>query len=278
MASRIFWGLILAVPFLFLVLQSLPLILVCFAIVHFIAHLEFTGLTSEFSISHRVFHGLLATLIWLLLALGLAHQLPAQLALVVLALAAIAYLAGAAICFDLDRDYRSWLQMLSALLLITLPLAFIPAVAGWPVRFPCLLLLLGASWGADTGAIFAGKMCGRTLICPRLSPKKTLEGLCGGAVSAGLIYLGAGLLYSSTASGLLLTLQPRYVGLGLLFLLGVALSLLGFFGDLVFSLYKRTARRKDYGAVIPGHGGVLDRFDSMLFVAPGLFVLCWSLI
>jgi phosphatidate cytidylyltransferase len=150
-------------------------------------------------------------------------------------------------------------------------------VADWPGRFPWLLLLLGASWGADTGAIFAGKFFGRTLICPRLSPKKTLEGLLGGALAAGLIYVGSGLLYSGAAGWLSLTAQPDIAGLALLFLLGVALSLLGFFGDLVFSLYKRTARRKDYGAVIPGHGGVLDRFDSMVFVAPGLFLLCWAL-
>jgi phosphatidate cytidylyltransferase len=71
--------------------------------------------------------------------------------------------------------------------------------------------------------------------------------------------------------------QLDWLLLIILFLIGAGISLIGMFGDLLFSLYKREEGIKDYGDTIPGHGGVLDRFDSMIFVAPVLYLVCYSL-
>lgn len=278
MAKRLIWGLALAVPFLFLTLQSLPWILLCFAVVHLIAQLEFCSLLGELSIGQRSIHCLLSTALWLLLSWCLLERCPAASAVLGLVVIVFAYTIGAVFLHEKGRDSGSYLQLLSSLLVITLPLSFIPAVVTWPGQFPYYLLLIGASWGADSGAIFAGKLCGRTLVTPHLSPGKTLEGVIGGALTAGLIFCGAGVLYSTAAPWLSLPAgEPAWPLFAVLLLWGAALSLLGFFGDLVYSLYKRRGQLKDYGRSIPGHGGVLDRFDSMAFVAPALFIFCWML-
>jgi len=255
----------------------LALILLCFAAVHFIAQLEFSALLVDLSAGHRVMHAFLSTLVWLLLSLVLLDRLSATLGLLALVAIAVAYAIGALLLYEGQSDYQRWLRLLNSLLLVTLPLAFVAAVVAWPGGFPYYLLLIGASWGADTGAIFSGKLCGRTPVSPRLSPRKTLEGVIGGALTAGLIFSGAGLLYATAAPWATVSQLPSWLLLAVLLLWGAALSLLGFFGDLVFSLYKRGSQLKDYGRVIPGHGGVLDRFDSMAFVAPALFIFCWLL-
>lgn len=277
MASRVIWGLLLVVPFLFLTMQSLPWILLCFAVIHFAAQLEFSALGVELGIGQRIVHAGLSTAVWLILSLVLLNRLPAALALLALTAIAFGYAIRTLLLYEGQRDYQRWLRLLNSLLLVTLPLAFATAVAAWPGGFPYYLLLIGASWGADTGAIFAGKLCGRTPVSPRLSPGKTLEGAIGGALTAGLIYAGAGWLYSGAAPWETASQLPEWLLVAVLLLWGAALSLLGFFGDLVFSLHKRVSQIKDYGKSIPGHGGVLDRFDSMLFVAPALFIFCWIL-
>ena len=111
------------------------------------------------------------------------------------------------------------------------------------------------TWIADTGAFFVGSTLGRHKLWPRLSPKKTWEGLAGGSAAA---------IIAAPLLGMwLLGLNPWY---GLL--LGVLIAAAGPFGDFAMSLFKRMAQIKDTGALIPGHGGILDRLDSLLFVFP----------
>lgn len=277
MNSRIIWGFLLAVPFLLFMLQSLPFILIAFGIIHFVAQMEFTALSHGISNLQRIFHATLSTLVWLLISLGIVHQLPGVYTAIALTALLLAYSISAVISYEQNGDYQHYSFLMLALMLITLPMAFIPAIATWPGSFPYLLLLIGASWGADTGAIFAGKLAGRTPLSPRLSPKKTVEGAIGGALAAGLVWLGAGLIYPLTSLWPVSIDQPAWAKLAVVLLVGVGLSLFGMFGDLVFSMYKRSQQIKDYGAIIPGHGGVLDRFDSMLFVAPLLYVICLAL-
>ena len=126
----------------------------------------------------------------------------------------------------------------------------------------CIILTLCGAWLADSGAYFAGTFLGRHKLCPNISPKKTVEGLIGGVVTNGLIFVLLGFGYSKIASG---NIDMNYIAL---FVLGMICALMGLLGDLSASLIKRQTGIKDYGNIMPGHGGVLDRFDSVLFVAP----------
>lgn len=114
---------------------------------------------------------------------------------------------------------------------------------------------------SDGGAYFTGLRFGKHKLAPVVSPNKTIEGALGGLISA----MVGMLIYA-----IVLDLGfPRFkVNYGLAILYGLAGSLAGMFGDLCFSIIKRQTGIKDYGNLIPGHGGVLDRFDSLMMVAP----------
>ena len=133
-----------------------------------------------------------------------------------------------------------------------------------------VLLPLLAAWGADTCALFAGMFFGKHKLAPVVSPKKTVEGAVGGVVGGAVLVLLAALLMNT-----FLDLDmPIWAAL----VLGGAGAGLGEVGDLAFSIIKRQKGIKDYGHIFPGHGGVLDRFDSVLFVAPFaeiLFRIIW---
>ncbi len=112
----------------------------------------------------------------------------------------------------------------------------------------------------DSGAYFAGMYFGRHKLAPVISPKKTIEGAVGGCIAAVLVML----LYT-------LIMQLAFsceVNYGFALIYGIIGSLDDVFGDLMFSVIKRQTGIKDYGRLIPGHGGILDRFDSMMIVAP----------
>jgi phosphatidate cytidylyltransferase len=124
-----------------------------------------------------------------------------------------------------------------------------------------LFLLLLTVMVSDTAQYYSGRAFGRRLLAPAISPKKTIEGAIGGFVCGGalLAILGAWWLPSVPAA--------------LRLLLGVALVALGIAGDLFESMLKRSAGVKDSSALIPGHGGVLDRIDALLFAAPIYYVV-----
>lgn len=119
-----------------------------------------------------------------------------------------------------------------------------------------LLLAIFTTFATDTGAYAVGRLLGRHKLAPRISPGKTIEGSAGGLVAGAV---------AAWALGLLLNLdQPAAAMLAL----GAAASVAGQAGDLAESLIKRSAGVKDMGTIFPGHGGVLDRLDSLLFVIP----------
>lgn len=275
MKTRIIWGLILGVLFLVFTMQSLPWILISFGVIHLIAQLEFATLRKDITSALRVGHAILSTVAWLAISLCLTDVLPDRLALVVLAILMLGYSILAVRSFEVDTGHERFLFLLRAVLLITVPLAFIPALIAAPGSTPAFLLLIGASWGADSGAIFTGKLLGRTPLSPRLSPKKTVEGAAGGLLAAGFIWAMAHMLYAG--SGHLPTTGDGWFQVLAMFIFGAGISLVGMFGDLVFSMYKRIESVKDYGTIIPGHGGFLDRFDSMLFAAPIVYMFSFIL-
>ncbi len=122
-----------------------------------------------------------------------------------------------------------------------------------------LLFALLTTFAADTGAYFTGRLLGRRPLAPTISPRKTQEGAVGGLVWA----VGVALLL-----GLVLDLQA---GAWVQGLLGLLVALLALAGDLVESKFKRAAGVKDAGGIIPGHGGVLDRLDSVVFTIPVVY-------
>ena len=131
-----------------------------------------------------------------------------------------------------------------------------------------ILLILCFAWGGDTAAYFAGRAFGRHKLAPIVSPHKTVEGAVGGLVGGMLGMVIFRIIFY------LCTLQPLHIG-GCI-LMGLVGALMGQLGDLSFSAIKRQYGIKDYGRLLPGHGGVLDRFDSVLFAAPVLWLMtCW---
>ena len=119
-----------------------------------------------------------------------------------------------------------------------------------------IFFLLCATWLGDTGAYFAGRFFGKRPLLPRVSPNKTVEGVIGGAVAA---MIGCAVVK--------LVALPEMSWIEVL-AMGLVLDLCGVLGDLAESMLKRAWGVKDSGWIMPGHGGILDRVDALLFSAP----------
>lgn len=144
------------------------------------------------------------------------------------------------------------------LLAATCALRQLPGGFGW------LLLACALSWGSDTGAYFAGRAFGRHKLAPLVSPGKTWEGVVGGVLLGTALAFGIRILFSVPIPPLhLAALSPVAAGMGMV-------------GDLSESLLKRSVGVKDSGSIMPGHGGLLDRVDALLFVGP--VVLMYALL
>ena len=127
-----------------------------------------------------------------------------------------------------------------------------------------VLVALGAAWLSDTSAFIVGTLFGKRKLAPKVSPKKTVEGTFGGIViSTGLILL-LGMIYEARLGA-----NVNFLALAVL---SPIFSIVAMLGDLAASAIKREYGVKDFGTIMPGHGGVLDRFDSVLFTLPAVFV------
>jgi phosphatidate cytidylyltransferase len=126
-----------------------------------------------------------------------------------------------------------------------------------PARF-FVFLLVFSTWASDTFAFAVGKMMGKVKLCPEISPGKTREGAWGGFIGTVL-------------TALIFSLIFKYSILAAI-AIGVIIGIMAPLGDLVESILKRTCQIKDSGNIIPGHGGILDRFDSLLFAAPAMYL------
>ena len=133
-----------------------------------------------------------------------------------------------------------------------------------------ILLILCFAWGGDTCAYFAGRAFGKHKQCPVVSPKKTVEGAIGGVLGTMVFGVMATLIYSVAADRMEAFTRSN-IGVSMyviIALLGCVAAVLGIYGDLFASVVKRQCGIKDYGTIFPGHGGILDRFDSVMFIAP----------
>ena len=117
-------------------------------------------------------------------------------------------------------------------------------------------------WMADAGGFFVGASMGRHKLCPEISPKKTVEGAIGGVLFCMISAVALGLIFRFWV------LPGVTVNLYALLIIGFCDAILSIVGDLSFSLIKRHLGIKDYGTIFPGHGGFLDRCDSIIFTAP----------
>ena len=133
-----------------------------------------------------------------------------------------------------------------------------------------VLIAVLSAWVADAGAYFAGTFFGKHKLCPTISPKKTVEGAVGGVLGTMLFGVIITVVYSVVADRTEAFTQSN-IGVSMyliIALLGVVAAVLGIYGDLFASVVKRQCGIKDYGTIFPGHGGILDRFDSVMFIAP----------
>lgn len=152
-----------------------------------------------------------------------------------------------------------------------LMLSFVYLTRMCPQGIYLVWLILISSWGCDTCAYVVGKLIGRKRIFPVLSPKKSLEGCIGGVLGAALI----GGIYGYLMVDKVLPEQHVAWVIAFISAMGAVMSMVG---DLAASAIKRNHNIKDYGKLIPGHGGIMDRFDSMVVTAPMVYFLALLMI
>jgi phosphatidate cytidylyltransferase len=287
--KRIATAVVLIPIVLLLILRApVPLVALVAAGVALVTVQEFLKLTESYGVSPLqwptyIFVGLF----FLLLAVSASGETPQVYALkfvlvvaFVAALAPFIFLTIAMRRAQMSGAYPAAAASSFAFVYIALPLAMLVQLREqWAGAFWLLYLLL-VVWAGDILAYFVGKSLGRHLMAPRISPKKTWEGAAA-SLAASLIVGSLLFTYALQISSFLLRLgliQRRDGLFGLekpelwpIILLTIALNVAAQLGDLVESLIKRGAGVKDSGTILPGHGGMLDRIDALLFAAPVLW-------
>ena len=176
---------------------------------------------------------------------------------------------------------NDWAYTMLSQMYIALPFAMVNVLAfrgvgnGVVYNYLAPLSIFVFLWTNDTGAYLSGSLFGKHKLFPRVSPGKSWEGSIGGGLLVLLVSALVGMYQNSdmheTATELLLTV-PQWMGLGLV------VVFFGTWGDLVESLFKRTIGIKDSGNILPGHGGMLDRFDSSLMAFPATVVYLYTVL
>ena len=228
--------------------KPLPWFTLLVAILGLLAVLEFYNLVT---VSKRPLTYL--GLIWTLLFILSPHFKYEFLTPLLLTSAVILSLIGLLFLPQKEGAFTSWAWTMAGILYVGWLLSYFVALRGLDAGRDWVFLALFTNFGSDTTAFFVGRVLGRHHLAPRISPRKTWEGAIAG---------GFGAIIVSLVLVILLRLPLSY---GQAVLLGLAISVFGQCGDLVESLLKRNMGVKDSGKLMPGHGGILDRLDSVVF-------------
>lgn len=164
--------------------------------------------------------------------------------------------------YDLNDLFSSYF----AVFYIGVCLSFLYLTRVHPWGAYLVWLSIFSSWGCDVCAYLVGMILGKRRVFPEISPKKTLEGCIGGVIGAGVLSL----IYALCVQGYILDLKGEAVIFPIVCMIG---AIIGMFGDLFASAIKRKAGIKDYSNLLPGHGGILDRFDSVILVSPVIYLI-----
>ncbi len=189
----------------------------------------------------------------------------------------IVYLFISELYTKASNPINNWAYTMLSQLYIALPFSMINVVAfrneGGAVVYDYLLPLsiFIFLWTNDTGAYISGSLLGKHKLFPRVSPGKSWEGSIGGGLLVLAVAALVGYIANSNEGGHILSI-PGWMGLGLV------VVFFGTWGDLVESLFKRTIGIKDSGKILPGHGGMLDRFDSSLMAFPAAVVYLYTVL
>ena len=169
--------------------------------------------------------------------------------------------------------YRSEQVMLAffGLFYVTFMLSYVYQIRMLPQGAFIVWLVFICSWGSDTCAYCVGMLIGKHKMAPKLSPKKSIEGAVGGVVGAALL----GAAYAAIMNRIMTGADAGVIQYALICAVGALISMVG---DLAASAIKRNHDIKDYGNLIPGHGGILDRFDSVIFTAPIIYYMAVMLL
>lgn len=161
--------------------------------------------------------------------------------------------------FAKNRYHTSQIALVAALCLYsTNALTNLVVMRAQPTGLLLIILVFVISWGTDTSAYICGRLFGTRRLAPNLSPKKTVEGAVGSVIITVILCVVYGLIVNAFAFA--------EANVGLLALIGLFGNLFAQMGDLIASLFKRHYSIKDFGGIFPGHGGFLDRFDSVIGV------------
>ena len=192
----------------------------------------------------------------------------------------VVYMFIAELYTEAPNPINNWAYTMLSQMYIALPFAMVNVLAfrgvgnGVVYNYLAPLSIFVFLWTNDTGAYLSGSLFGKHKLFPRVSPGKSWEGSIGGGLLVLLVAALVGMYQNSdmheTATELILTV-PQWMGLGLV------VVLFGTWGDLVESLFKRTIGIKDSGNILPGHGGMLDRFDSSLMAFPAAVIYLYTL-
>ncbi|MCX7966272.1 MAG: phosphatidate cytidylyltransferase [Syntrophorhabdaceae bacterium] len=252
--KRVIAGLCLG-PFIFILFYLLPdkFLFVFLAIISFLATIETVNLAMA---KERVFIGICVLIsffslyggnysifvIWVMCSIFLYFTLKAF----------VSKNYASNVYIDIARGM---IAIIFSEIFIVIPLVHFYFLRKLNVFFP--LITLFAIWASDTVAYFFGKGFGRRALIPRISPKKTIEGLFGAVAGSIVVILST---IKITGFGILESIS-----------VGAAMGLLGQMGDIFESTWKRLCEVKDSSGLIPGHGGILDRLDSFIFTTPFLY-------